>query len=113
MIIQNAKIFYDKYEENCNLAVSKSYTNDAKLCNPLEKFVHFYKVNRSYKLHACSREELPELRKYVTSKSSEGMNFIDKLAYYLYQLSSKKPKRHFLLCQIQSYITIILKITHF
>ncbi|SBT72205.1 PIR protein [Plasmodium ovale] len=84
--------FYDKYKENYNLAVDRCYTTDEKLCKPLEKFVHFYKVNRSYKLHMCSREGLPLLPNFVTSKPSDGINFIDKLAYYLYQLSSKQTK---------------------
>ncbi|SBT75083.1 PIR protein [Plasmodium ovale] len=85
--------FYEKYQENYNLAVDKCYTTDEKLCNPLEKFAHFYKVNRRYKLHKCSREGLPQLPKFVTSKPSDGINFIDKIAHYLYQLSSKQTKK--------------------
>ncbi|SBS91853.1 PIR Superfamily Protein [Plasmodium ovale curtisi] len=82
--------FYDKYEEYYNLAVNRCYTTEEKLCKPLEKFVHFYKKNRPYKLHMCIRKGLPELPKFVTPKPSDKMNFIDKLSYHLYKLSSKQ-----------------------
>ncbi|SBT83414.1 PIR protein [Plasmodium ovale] len=82
--------FHTKYEKYYNLAVNKCYTNDEKLCIPLKKFTNFYKKYRSSKLHICSTEGLPELPNFGTSKSSEGMKFVDKLAYYLYILSSKQ-----------------------
>ncbi|SBT58181.1 PIR Superfamily Protein [Plasmodium ovale wallikeri] len=53
--------FYDKYEKNYNLSVSKCYTTDEKLRNPLEKFVHFYKFSKLYcsKYKVC-KDELDE-----------------------------------------------------
>ncbi|SBT52895.1 PIR Superfamily Protein [Plasmodium ovale wallikeri] len=82
--------FHKKFMENYNLAISKCYTDNEKLCNPLEKFKHFYEKNRSERLSLCSVQGLPILPKFVTSKPSDGMNFIDKFAYYLYHLSSKQ-----------------------
>ncbi|SBT56982.1 PIR Superfamily Protein [Plasmodium ovale wallikeri] len=84
------KEFHTKYEKYYNLAVNKCYTNDEKLCIPLKKFTNFYNNNRYSKLHVCSTEGLPEIPKFVTPKSSEGMEFIDKLAHYLHKLSSKQ-----------------------
>ncbi|SBT84816.1 PIR protein [Plasmodium ovale] len=84
--------FYEKYEEYYNLAVNRCYSTEEKLCKPLERFVHFYKSYRPYKLHMCSRKGLPQLPNFVISIPSDGINFIDKIAYYLYQLSSKQTK---------------------
>ncbi|SBT55186.1 PIR Superfamily Protein [Plasmodium ovale wallikeri] len=86
------KEFHTKYEKYYNLAVNTCYTNDEKLCIPLKKFTNFYNKNRYSKLHICSTEGLPELPKFVTSKSSQGMKFIDKLAHYLHKLSSKQTE---------------------
>ncbi|SBS92902.1 PIR Superfamily Protein [Plasmodium ovale curtisi] len=84
--------FHEKFMKNYNLAISKCYTDDEKLCNALEKFKSFYDENRSSRLSICSKQGLPILPKFVAPKPSIGMNFIDKLAYYIYQSSNKQTK---------------------
>ncbi|SBS91745.1 PIR Superfamily Protein, partial [Plasmodium ovale curtisi] len=39
--------FHKKFMENYNLGISKCYTDEEKLCTPLEKFKQFYDINRS------------------------------------------------------------------
>ncbi|SBT55342.1 PIR Superfamily Protein [Plasmodium ovale wallikeri] len=88
--LNKCKNFYEKCIKNYNSALHKCYFDDPKLCNPLEKFKHFYDRTRSSMLHKCVEKGLPILPKFVKPEPSDGMKFIDKFAYYLYQLSSKK-----------------------
>ncbi|SBT55813.1 PIR Superfamily Protein [Plasmodium ovale wallikeri] len=84
--------FHEKFMKNYNLAISKCYTDEEKLCNPLEKFKQFYDITRASRLHMCSTQGLPELPKFVTPKPSDGMNFINKFSYRLSQLSKKQTE---------------------
>ncbi|SBT73745.1 PIR protein [Plasmodium ovale] len=90
--LNKCKNFYEKCIKNYNSALHKCYFDDPKLCNPLEKFKHFYDGIRSSILHKCVKKGLPILPKFVKPEPSNGMKFMDKIAYYLYQLSSKKTE---------------------
>ncbi|SBT00726.1 PIR Superfamily Protein, partial [Plasmodium ovale curtisi] len=90
--LEKCERFHKKFMENYNLAINKCYTDEEKVCTPLEKFKQFYDINRSSRLHMCSTQGLPELPKFVTPNPSNGMNFIDKFSYHLSQLSKKQTE---------------------
>ncbi|SBT02353.1 PIR Superfamily Protein [Plasmodium ovale curtisi] len=88
--LKKCKNFYEKCVENYNSALHKCYFDDPKLCNPLEKFKHFYDKTRSSMLHKCVEKGLPIIPKFVKPEASDGKKFMNKLAYYIYQLSKKQ-----------------------
>ncbi|SBS99753.1 PIR Superfamily Protein [Plasmodium ovale curtisi] len=79
--------YHEKCKENYNLALNKCYSDDEKICNSLKRFTIFYNAIRSSKLSFCSKEGLPILPKFELPKSSDRINFTNKIAYRLIKKS--------------------------
>ncbi|SBT84519.1 PIR protein [Plasmodium ovale] len=105
--LNKCKNFYEKCVKNYNSALHKCYFDDPKLCNPLEKFKNFYDRTRSSMLHKCVEKGLPILPNFVKPQPSNGKKFMNKLAYYIYQLSNKQNEDELSIISNANYPNLI------